>query len=38
MEEDEEQAFLEDVDTLPTREEHARNLVVLNEQKDKRTK
>lgn len=38
MEQDEEQAFLEDVDTLQTREEHARNLGVLRDQKDKRTK
>lgn len=38
MEEDEEQAFLEDVDTLQTRDEHARNLAILKEQKDKRTK
>lgn len=38
MEEDEEQAFLEDIDTLQTREEHSRNLQILKEQKDKRTK
>lgn len=38
MEDDEEQGFLEDVDTLQTREEHARNLTILKDQKDKRTK
>ena len=36
MEEDEEQGFLEDVDTLQTEEEHARNLRILTDQKDKR--
>lgn len=38
MEDDEEQGFLEDVDTLQTREEHNRNLTILKDQKDKRTK
>ncbi|CAM9549731.1 unnamed protein product [Laminaria digitata] len=37
MEDDEEQGFLEDVDTLQSREEHARNLTILKDQKDKRT-
>lgn len=36
MEEDEEQGFLEDVDTLQTTDEHARNLSILKEQKGKR--
>lgn len=38
MEEAEEQGFLEDVDTLQTPEEHTKNLAILSEQKDKRTK
>lgn len=38
MEEDEEQGFLEDVDKLQTREEHAQNLSILKDQKDKRTR
>lgn len=38
MEEAEEQGFLEDVDTLQTPEEHTKNLGILKEQKDKRTK
>lgn len=38
MEEAEEQGFLEDVDTLQAPEEHTRNLVILKEQKSKRTK
>lgn len=38
MEDAEEQGFLEDVDTLQTPEEHTKNLAVLNEQKEKRTR
>lgn len=38
MEDAEEQAFLEDVNTLQTIQEHARNLDILREQKEKRTK
>lgn len=36
MEEDEEQGFLEDVNKLQTEEEHARNLRILTDQKEKR--
>ena len=36
MEEAEEQGFLEDVNVLQTAEEHAKNLAILKEQKDKR--
>lgn len=36
MEEEEEQGFLEDVDTLQTPEEHAGNLAILQDQKDQR--
>lgn len=38
MEDAEEQGFLEDVDTLQTIDEHARNLAILKDQKDKRIK
>lgn len=38
MEDAEDQAFLEDVDTLQTDEEHAQNLLTLKEQKEKRIK
>lgn len=38
LEDAEEQGFLEDVDTLQTIEEHARNLAILKDQKDKRIK
>lgn len=36
MEEDEEQGFLEDVDKLQTEEEHAQNLRILTDHKEKR--
>ncbi|CAM9146294.1 unnamed protein product [Ectocarpus sp. 12 AP-2014] len=36
MEEEEEQGFLEDVDTLQTAEEHADNLAILKDQKEQR--
>lgn len=38
MEEAEEQGFLEDVDSLQTPEEHAKNLAILKGQKGQRTK
>lgn len=38
MEEEEEQGFLEDVDTLQTAEEHAGNLAILKDQKEQRIK
>lgn len=38
MEEAEQQGLLEDVDTLQTPEEHTRNLAMLKEQKEKRTR
>lgn len=36
MEDAEEQVFLEELDTLQTNEEHARNLAILREQKERR--
>lgn len=38
MEDSEEQGVLEDVDMLQTKEEHAKNLNILKDQKDKRIK